>query len=193
MAFDIFMADTLQRWGFMDFILPFVLIFTIVFAILQKVKIFGDKPETRKFNVVVALVMGLAVVVPHSLGMYPPNRDIVNIINQSLPNVSVVLVAILMGLLIIGLLGKRVELGGGSLSGWIAILAFVVVVWIFGSAANWWQMPAVLWFLADPDLQSLVIVILVFSILIWFVTHEPKKEGDTGGFGKDFSELLKGP
>lgn len=191
MALDYFLADTLQRWGFMDFILPFILIFTIVFAILQKVKIFGKEDEARKFNIIVALVLGLAVVVPHALGMYPRDKDVVNIMLGAIPNVSVILVAILMALLIIGMLGKRVELGGGSLSGWIAMLAFVVVAFIFGNAAGWWDAPWFRQFLGNQELIALVVTILVFAVIIWFVTSE-KSDPKEKGFGEKFGDLLKG-
>jgi len=72
------------------------LVFTIVFATLQKTKILGEdenKKPRKNFNAVIALVMGLAVVIPHVIGSYPPDGDVVNIINNALPNVSVVLVA----------------------------------------------------------------------------------------------------
>lgn len=185
----------LQELGLFDVILPFLLVFVIVFAVLQKIKLFGSKEESKKFNVVIALVLGLAVVFPHVLGYYPPDRDIVNIINQALPNVSVVLVAILMGLLIIGLLGKRFELGEGSLSGWIALAAFAIIIFIFGAAANWWQMPRWLDVLNNPDTVALVIVILAFAIIIWFITKEdkPGQKGIYEKVGEDFNKLLKGP
>jgi hypothetical protein len=183
----------LQEMGVIDVILPFILIFTIVFAIMQKVKIFGTDPKTKNFNVVIALVMGLAVVFPHVLGYYPPEQDIVNIINTSLPNVSVVLVAILMALLIVGILGKRFELAGNSLSGWIAIGAFAVVVWIFGASANWWSLPSFLDFvLQNPDLTALVLVILVFAIVIWFITKEPAtEESRKRGIGYQLGQMLQ--
>jgi hypothetical protein len=31
--------------------------------------------------------------------------------------------------------------------------------------------------LNDPDVQALVVIILVFGIIIWFVTAEPGKKG----------------
>src|SRR3990172_7462533 len=91
----------LQELGVFDVLLPFILIFTIVFAILQKVKIFGTDEKVRSYNAVIALVMGLAVVVPHVLDAYPPGGDIVVIMNQALPNVSIVVVAIVMALILI--------------------------------------------------------------------------------------------
>ncbi len=158
----------LEDLGLLDVILPFILIFTLVFAFLQKSKILGK--DSKRFNAVVALVMGLSVVFPHVLGYYPPERDIVNIINQSLPNVGVIVVAIVMALIIIGLMGKQFKLGAGSASGWIAIIAFGAVVYIFGDAANWWESPAWLYFLRDSETMMLVVAVLIFAIIIWFIT-----------------------
>jgi len=164
----------LEELGLFDVVLPFVLIFTIVFAFLQKTKILGE--DSKKFNVVIALVMGLAVVFPHVLGYYPADRDIVQIINQALPNVSIVLIAIVMALLIIGVLGKRFELGNGSASGWIALMAFGGIVYIFGNAAHWWDSPTWLYFLGDSETVTLIVAILIFAIIIWFITKSDPDE-----------------
>lgn len=191
MAYESTFAS-LENLGVFDVILPFILIFTIVFAVLQKVKLFGEK--TKQFNVVIALVMAASAVYPHVAGLYPPERDIVTIINTSLPNVSVVVVAIVMALIIIGVFGKRWELGDNSLSGWIALLAFGVVVYIFGNAANWWQAPGFLQFLNNPDTIALIITILVFAIIIWFITKEDKGPGQPGLYkviGDEFKSNLK--
>lgn len=158
----------LERLGVYDVLLPFVLIFTIVFAVLQKTRIFDDK----RVNTMIALVMGLGVIFPHVLGYYPPGRDIVDIINQSLPQVSVVVVAILMAMIIVGVMGRKVELGNVSMSGWIALLSFAIILFIFGNAAGWWTRPGWLRAIDSPDIMALVIVILVFAIIIWFVTKE---------------------
>lgn len=177
---------TIQNEFVMQYVLPFLLIFTIVFAILQKVKIFGSGPETKKFSVVIALVLGIIFVVVA--------QDLVYIMLRAVPNVSIVIVAILMALLIIGLLGKRFELGGNSLSGWIAFAAFALVVYIFGAAAEWWNSPWFGWLLGDQELVALVVTILVFSIIIWFVTHEPDpNKSDDKKMGNQLASLLKGP
>ncbi|MBR9702398.1 hypothetical protein GOV10_00030 [Candidatus Woesearchaeota archaeon] len=158
--------------------------FTIIYAILQKVKVFGKGPETKKYSVVIALVLGIIFVVVA--------QDLVYIMLQAVPNVSIVIIAILMALLIIGMLGKRVELGGNSLSGWIAFMAFLLVVYIFGAAARWWDSYWFGWLVSDPEIVALVVTILVFAIIIWFVTHEPKEKDDDKKFGKQFANLLKG-
>ena len=185
---------SLENIGIMDVLLPFILIFTIVFAIMQKVKPLGaEKERTKPFNVIIALVMAMAVVIPHVMGYYPPNADIVVIINSALPNVSVVLVAILMVLLIVGLFGGKAEWGGAA-SGWIAFLAFVLVVFIFGRAAGWFNyFPSWLAWLDNPDTQAMLIVVAVFAIIIWYITKEdkPNDKGTVEKFGESFRDMFK--
>jgi hypothetical protein len=192
MVFQSFIA-ALDAWGVTDVLSPFILVFTIVFATLQKTKILGD--GKKNYNVMVALVMGLAVVIPHIVGRYPFNFDPVNVINASLPQVSIILVAIIMLLLIIGIFGNERELGGTSLAGWVVLFAIVAVLLIFGSAVGWFPLPIWLGFLLDPELQALIIMILVFGIIIWFITKDDSKKDDKekglGRWMEDFGKIMK--
>jgi hypothetical protein len=195
MAYLVDALYTIGNLGVMDVLVPFILVFTIIFAVLQKTKILGEdekKQPKKNFNVIIALIMGLAVVVPHVMGYYPPEKDVVDIINHALPNISVVAVAIVMLLLIIGVFGGEVKIAGTGLAGWAVLFAIVTVLVTFGGAAGWFgQMPDWLYFLQDPDTQALIVVILVFAIIIWFVTKEPKKETDKKKtFLESFGEVM---
>jgi hypothetical protein len=184
MMFDNF-TMMLYDWGVMDVLLPFILVFTIVFATLQKTKILGE--GKKQFNVMIALVMGLAVVIPHTTGAYVGwwGFDPVDVINQALPQVSIILVAIVMLLLIIGVFGNEFDIAGTSLAGWVVVIALIAVVLIFGSAVRWFEMPVWLYFLQSSyELQALIVMILVFGVIIWFITKEPKKGEEERGLGK---------
>ena len=173
----------LDSWGLTDVLLPFLLIFVVMFAILQKTKILGE--DKKRFNMVIALVMGLLVVIPHVLGMYPPNADVVDIMIKSLPQISIIVVAILMLLILIGLLGAEATWMGSSLSGWIAICAFILIIVIFGGAAGWWQNWS--WYerFFGSNTIAVIIMLLVFAIIIWFVTKgEAKGEKMEGAWTK---------
>lgn len=160
----------------------------------------------KRFNTIIALVFGAAVVFPHILWgtlqdptdarLVTGQIDVVEVINNSLPSVSVIIVAILCLLLIFGIWGSKVRLGENSLSGVIAIFAFAAVIYIFGSAANWWTpLGFFIWngaFLGGPDTQALVVTILVFAVIIWFITKDEEKEKPEGRFGKFFGDVLKG-
>jgi len=87
--------ESLSESGFLDIFLPFMLIFVIVFAVLQKSKILGTGEEKRKYNVILALVFGLSVVIPHVLGRYPAGSDPVVMISNILPNISLVMLAVI--------------------------------------------------------------------------------------------------
>jgi len=184
--------QTLEYLGIRDVILPFILIFTLVFAVLQKTKILGTEDDGKKprknFNVVIGFVMAMAVIIPHVTASYPPNGDVVDIINAALPNVSIVMIVILMALLVIGVFGKNVNLMG-EIGGWVVLISFVVVLVIFLNAANWFQLPWWLTFLNDSATQGAIVVVLVFAILIWFITADDKKKEKS--FGMKLGEMLE--
>ena len=92
------LAYYFQTYGIMDFLLPFLLVFTIIYAVMQKTKILGDK---KNFNVIIALVIALTFVVPHVIGYYPLGYDPVQVMNESLPSVALVAVAAVMLLILI--------------------------------------------------------------------------------------------
>ncbi|MDD5086494.1 MAG: hypothetical protein PHV16_01950 [Candidatus Nanoarchaeia archaeon] len=160
---DIF--RTLENWGMLDVMLPFLLIFTLVFAVLQKAKIFGD--DSKRFNVIIALVLAMVVVIPHIMGTYPRGQDAVVIINSFLPDIALVLVAIIMVLMLSGVFGYQTK---DNNSGWILFIAFAVVIYLFGISAGWWV--KFNWFNISSDTLTVVLVLLVFGIIIAVVTSE---------------------
>lgn len=163
---------TLEQYGLTDVIIPFLLIFTIVFATLTKARILGGGAAAKKYNVIFALSIALLTVIPHVTGRYPPGKDVIEIINSAVPQVSIVAIAIIMFLVLIGIFGAETRWWGGSLGGLIAIGAFVAVIFIFGNALGWWGVNAPSFF-RDPATQGLIVIILVFGLIVWFVTAEP--------------------
>ncbi len=178
----------LESYNLTDVILPFFLVFLIVFAILQKTEILGQ--HKKNFNAMFALILGLMVVMPHVLGKYPLGSDLVVIMNSALPNISIVAVAIMMMLLLTGIVAPNFV---HNLGGIIALLAFIAVVYFFGSAADWWPAFYTTWW--GPDTTSLVIVILVFAVILWFILREPGQGEALSKVGKgleSFNKLLGG-
>lgn len=187
------MIFTLERYGVSDVLLPFILIFTIVFAVMQKTKLLGD--GRKNYNVIVALVMALAVVIPHVLGKYPSGSDVVVIMNNALPNVSIILVAILMVMIIMGLFGANIKLAGTTMGGWFMIIAILLIFAIFGNAAGWFNAGWLDRLIPDQDTRNLIVIILVFGIIIAFITKddaESKKAGFFQNIGDQFSKIIHG-
>ena len=182
----------LDSWGLTDVLLPFLLFFVVIFAIMEKANVLGK--DKKKYNLVFALVVALLVVIPHVLNIYPPERDIVQITNNSLPQVSIIAVAVVMVLILIGLFGGEAKWAGNTVSGWIAVVAFVIVLLIFGGAAGWWKNWS--WFenFFGKETVAIIVMLLVFAIIVWWVTSDDKDSGQNsmGKFGQSMSELFGG-
>jgi len=160
-------ATYFQAYGIMDILLPFILVFTIVFAVMQKTKILGDK---KQFNVVIALILGLLFVAPHIGGTYPLGYDPVQVMNETLPSISLVSVAAIMLLILMGIFGTGFAAAATPI---IALASLGFVIYIFGSSLHLWNGPydAFSWW--SPEITELMIVLLIFGLIIWFITREP--------------------
>jgi hypothetical protein len=162
MAFTLF--QLLSDWeniGFFHVALPFLLIFTLIFAVLQKTKILGT--GSKNFNAIVAFIIGALAV---------RNQDIVFLIQRFLPNISMFVVIALMFLLLVGIFGG--DQFSGFAGGWMlaaAIISFIFVGWALTAdsffAPPWLQD---LFFLQDVGSLTLI---GATALVIWLVVREP--------------------
>ncbi|MBI2657919.1 hypothetical protein HYX08_04465 [Candidatus Woesearchaeota archaeon] len=184
---------TMEMWGLTDVLLPFLLIFVIVYAVLQKAKILGE--GKKNLNVVVSVVVALLVVIPHVTGRFPADSDPVLIINDALPQVSIVLVAIVFLMIMIGVFGQDFVMLGVTMPGWITLISFIIIVLIFGGAAGWWSsgMGNTLEDFFGTEGVAVFIMILTFGIIIAWITGDSKEREDRtilNRLGMDFSKLF---
>ena len=111
-------------------ILPFILVFTVVFAVLQKSKILGD--GKRQIDALVALVIGLIVI---------SFAHATNIILSLMPFLAVSVVVILVFLILFAMVfqgkGKEFELHSGIQ--WVVgiLVAIGIVVVVLISTGAW--------------------------------------------------------
>ncbi len=179
----------LESYGIFEIVLPFLLVFTLIFAVLQRIKLFGD--GKKSINIVVALIMGILTIVPHVTGRYPANYDPVVIINALLPGASVLAVVIILVLFLWGMFGG--EWAGGSVPTIAIIGVMVVMGYIFGTTVGWWEEPAQVfggWW--TSGLTTIIIMILIFGLIVWAITSDKKSMG--GGLiegVKEFGKLFK--
>ena len=109
-------------------ILPFLLVFALVFAILQKTKILGD--GKKQIDAIVALVIGLLVV---SFANY------VDVIVQLMAFLAVALVIILVFLLLFGSMFEpsKFEMAKGLKITFGIIIAIAVVIAVLVYTPAW--------------------------------------------------------
>tara|TARA_Y100000310_G_C20678945_1_gene814739 strand:+ start:1201 stop:1770 length:570 start_codon:yes stop_codon:yes gene_type:complete len=119
----------LRDFGLFDVVLPFLLVFTIIFAILEKTRILGvekDGIPKKNLNSMVAFVFALLVVA---------TNKIVTALNTALPNVVLLVVISISFLILIGIFRSDKEFEffdehPGYYGGFIAFF-LIAVIWIF--------------------------------------------------------------
>ncbi len=185
---------TLQNWGFSDFVLPTILIFAVLFAILQKIAIFGKKVGEgpaekrvgdRKLNGLLAFIISLLIVIPHVLQLYPRDMDPIFIIGQFLPNSIILLAAILVAMMLIGFTsGENQPKPANLYIGLIAVIALlaIIVKAAFPAFAPQWN--------ADPNTQALLIVILTMAVVGWWIMRPSKPTTPTPKAHKWIREIM---
>ncbi|PIO07159.1 hypothetical protein COU59_03820 [Candidatus Pacearchaeota archaeon CG10_big_fil_rev_8_21_14_0_10_34_12] len=117
----------LQNWIFTKFALPFLLIFFIVFAILEKTKILGDN---KQISALVAFVIGLIFV-----GVAYPK----DIVNNLILFLTVALVVVFVIMLLWGFASGEEK--GLHLEGWmrnvlwgvLGIAVVLALIWATGA------------------------------------------------------------
>ena len=124
----------LKDFGFFDVILPFLLVFAVIFGILEKTKIFGTEKigdaEYPKKNIdaIIAFVIALLVVAA---------TKVVDAMQLALPKVALLVVVVLSFLLLIGIFMKPegvYESLDGFWKALLMVLMFIAVILIFLSA-----------------------------------------------------------
>jgi len=90
----------LQDFGFFTVILPFVLVYALVFGLLKTVKLFGGDDESKTVNQVIALSVGAFVIT---------STDAVNNIASIVPQAGFFLVVSVLLLMVLGLFGLKNE------------------------------------------------------------------------------------
>jgi len=179
--------DFFGELGIYDVVLPFLLVFAIVFAILEKTKVLGTeeiegKNYTKKnINAIVAFVVAFFVVA---------STKLVKAINESLASIVLLLLLFVFFLALVGVFFK--EEGGVFLEegGWrtfFMVIAFVIIVLIFLNALDWlspfWNYLKGNWGMEWVASLILLIVIIVFMI---YVTKDHR--GESGGKPKENKE-----
>lgn len=152
----------LEDTGVYDVALPFLLIYTIVFAVLQKIELFG-KGKSHKYNMVIALVTAF---------LFIRNEEFIDMMQQFIPNLSMALMVIFGVLLIFSWsYGSYKELPK-----LVAIsISVFAIFWAFFSATGIGQhdLPYWLYYLSEYDIEFFIIL-GIFTII--FVVYSPERK-----------------
>ena len=167
-----------DRLGVYDVILPFLLVFTLVFAILERTKIFGtdkvggNEYPKKSLNAMAAFVIALLVVA---------SSQIVGVINRSLAKIVLLLVLSISFLMLIGtFFGKDEDVKlekGPWRAGMMAFMGLGILL-IFANELGWLE-PGWNYVVNNWD-SSVVGSIVLFIIIISFVSYITGGEAPKG-------------
>lgn len=175
--------ETLRGAGWMEYFFPLLLVYAIVFTILENVSIFQDTEQKSKkpIRVVIALAFSIIAIA------FPVNDSgatIGSVISELFPGVGVFAFGILGLYIVTAMMGIDLMqfLDNEGQNKWIKYvlggIGFIWVVFYFGEAMRWWN--GVSWgnnwfvdLITDPFLWILVIAILLF----YWISSEPDSTG----------------
>ncbi|MDN5328209.1 MAG: hypothetical protein PWP03_847 [Candidatus Woesearchaeota archaeon] len=177
--------EALNKLGLYDVVLPFLLIFTLMFAILEKTKILGTeeingKEVPRKnLNSMIAFSVALFVVA---------STKAVSMINSLIANVIVFVVITFLYLLMIGTVfhptdkKKEFTIPAGVKYPTMALGALVLIILFFKSLGVSFGGEVDKFFteyVFTPDVLSAIVLMATLIISLIFIVKEPKSK--TGG------------
>ncbi len=166
-----------DKIGIYEVVMPFLLTFTIVFAILEKTKVLGtegDKNGPRKnINALVAFVIGFMVIA---------SAQLVQIVTQVSSQVVILILLIVFFLTLVGTFYKPTSTGETVPGNWqtfFLFFMFIGILFIFLAAiktqngyswleiginylANYWSSTAV----------ASILLIIVIIATVWWITKK---------------------
>lgn len=114
--------STFESIGVFDIAMPFLLVFTLTFGVLEKIQLFGT--NKKNINLVVSLVLSFLAI---------RNIFLIQLLNRFLPNVAMFLIIILMFLLLLGTFGGVLTGFQGLMAIFALIISAIFVILALGS------------------------------------------------------------
>ncbi|PIN77682.1 hypothetical protein COV16_06585 [Candidatus Woesearchaeota archaeon CG10_big_fil_rev_8_21_14_0_10_34_8] len=169
-----------ERLGVYDVILPFLLVFTLVFAIFERTKVLGtevvnDKELPKKnLNAMIAFVIAFLVVA---------SAQIVSIINTAMPMIVILLFLGVFFLLLVGIFysEKQEVLLGDKWKIMFMVIMFIGILAIFlyaipmssGEPFLTWIMEFLARNYNTTAVSSIVLMVVVVGFMLYII-REPK-------------------
>jgi len=173
----------LERLGVFETVLPFLLVFTLVFAFLEKTKIFGVEKyksdsgtlydvSRKNLNSMVAFCIAFFVIA---------SAQLVKLISEVTSKVVLLIILIFCFMLTVGAMRKEEKEGFELSKTWIIIfevITFIAIILIFLNALGW--LDYIFTFFSGvwgSEATASLILVLVIVGFMFFITWDSKPSG----------------
>lgn len=176
----------MDKLGVYDVVLPFLLVFTLLYAFLEKTKVFGTetyynvddqyrekgfKGSRKNLNAMISFVIAFFVIA---------SSQLVAVINQTLSQMVLLLVLVFCFILVAGSFQKQENDGFFLDGGWktiFMIITFVAITFIFLNALGWLD---TIWYWlsrtgSSEAVATLVLIGLLVGFMVWVTGDQNKK------------------
>ena len=161
-----YFLSQLDQVGFFQFLLPFLLIFALVFGILNQIHLFKDN---KSINAIIALVVGLMAL---QFPLVP------QFFSEIFPRLGVALSILLVILILVGIFIDPRKGGiGWTFLGIGAIITIIVLVQTAGAvgwSAGYW------WYDNWPLVAGAVFILIIIAVIVG--ASNPKQPNTYRGF-----------
>lgn len=160
-----------ESMGVYDYFLPFLLVFIVIFAILEKTYLFGsvaskamgDRLPKSNINAILAIVLALMVI---------SNTEVIYLMNQYLTRVTFFIVLAVTFMLIVALFtkpGDNDKLFNGFEMSVAVVIAFVGLFYSLQSTAYGDIIPLWFFYINEDLLVFILGLVALFAIIAWVV------------------------
>jgi hypothetical protein len=174
----------MDKIGVYDVVLPFLLVFTLIYAFLEKTKVFGtdtyylDEGHTKSFtgsrrnlNAMVSFTVAFFVVA---------SSQLVSVINQTMSHMVLLLVLVFCFILVAGAFQKQTDDGFFLEKPWkgiFMVIVFVAMLFIFLNALGWLE-PVYKFILRSGSSEGIATIILLALIagFVALIAKDPNKK-----------------
>lgn len=176
--------DFFQQIGLYDVVLPFLLVFTVVFAIFEKTKVLGTEDghaSKKNLNAIAAFVIAFLVIAA---------KELVAIINETVAKSVIVLFFVILFLMLVGTFHKEEKEPFYLKGSWMVvftIIVFLAIVGIFLDAMKtsdgrtWLQRLGDFTGSGNDTIAGSVILLVIVVLFIVYAVKEPSKEHGSSG------------
>jgi hypothetical protein len=162
--------NQLEQAGAFTYVLPFLFIFTLIFGILSRTKIFESN---KGINFILSLAVGLMAL---------QTRFVSDFFAVVSPYLGVGLIILLIVIIFLGIVSPKESWTVYTIFGVSAIILVNLLVGVAQSTGSPWYDWWVQW-------KGIIILITIILVLFFIFNGEKSKEGD---YGRIVPKILKG-